>query len=152
MRARFLTAVAAIALPAACTLPTHIDLPGLPSVDLGALPRLPSTDHLTLIEIAGSRLDLDPSQNDALTALGSCADLVSYCASPTRALDACVDGARACATDTPWREHEPCCPSACRDAYHRARAGGATPAAAFRAVWFDQPDCFPGARAALEGQ
>src|SRR5678815_1089293 len=101
------------------------------------------------MEIAGSRLDLDPSQSDAITALGACADLVTYCAASS-SLDACVDQARTCTTSTPWDESESCCPVACRKAYHQKRSGGASPAAAFDAVWFEAPDCFPGVRTALE--
>ena len=88
------------------------------------------------MEVAGSRLDLDPSQSDAITALGACADLVTYCAASS-SLDDCVDRAHAC-------------PSACRVAYHEARSGGASPTAAFDRVWFETPDCFPGVREALE--
>ena len=120
----------------------------LPSVDLAVLPH-DATGRITLIEIAGSRIDLDPSQSDAITALGACADLVSYCAASS-SLDQCVDDARACATSSPWTEPESCCPSACRDAYHTARSGGASPEAAFDRVWFESPDCFPGVRSALE--
>jgi hypothetical protein len=120
----------------------------LPSVDLAVLPH-DASGRITLIEIAGSRIDLDPSQSDALTALGACADLVSYCAASS-SLDSCVDGARVCSTSTPWNESQSCCPSACRDAYHQARGAGASPASAFESVWFESPDCFPGARSALE--
>jgi hypothetical protein len=121
----------------------------LPSVDLSVLPH-DATGRVTLIEIAGSRLDLDPSQSDAITAQGACADLVTYCVSSSSTLDQCVDGARTCSTSTPWNESKSCCPSACRDAYHEARNGGADPAAAFDRVWFETPDCFPGVRSALE--
>jgi hypothetical protein len=120
----------------------------LPSVDLTVLPH-DAAGRITLMEIAGSRLDLDPSQSDAITALGACADLVSYCAASS-SLDQCVDDARTCATSTPWNESESCCPSACRAAYHQARSGGASPASAFDSVWFESPDCFPGVRSALE--
>jgi hypothetical protein len=132
-------------LLAACTIDIR-----LPSVDFSVLPH-DSSGRVTLIEIAGSRVDLDPSQSDAITALGSCADLVTYCtAAASSTLDQCVDDARTCATSTPWSESDACCPSACRDAYHQARNGGASDTAAFERVWFESPDCFPGVRSALE--
>lgn len=121
----------------------------LPRVDLAVLPH-DAAGRITLIEIAGSRLDLDPSQSDAITALGACADLVTYCVSSTSTLDACVDQARTCNTSTPWNESKSCCPSACRDAYHQARSGGASDTSAFNRVWFESPDCFPGVRTTLE--
>ena len=121
----------------------------LPAIDLSVLPH-DDDGRITLIEIAGSRVDLDPSQSDAITALGACADLVTYCAASSSSLDHCVDEARTCSTSTPWSESESCCPSACRDAYHDARNGGASPASAFDRVWFESPDCFPGVRSALE--
>ena len=120
----------------------------LPAVDLAVLPH-DATGRITVMEIAGSRLDLDPSQSDAITALGACADLVSYCAESS-SLDDCVHGARTCSTSTPWNESQSCCPSACGVAYDQARSGGASPTAAFDRVWFETPDCFPGARSALE--
>ncbi len=136
------------ALPLLVVAACVIDVPKLPDVDLAVLPR-DATGRITLIEIAGSRLDLDPSQSDAITALGACADLVSYCAASS-SLDQCVDDARTCATSTPWNESQSCCPAACRDAYHQARNAGASSAAAFDSVWFESPDCFPGVRSALE--
>jgi hypothetical protein len=119
----------------------------LPRVDLAVLPH-DADGRITMMEIAGSRLELDPSQSDAITALGACADLVSYCTASSP-LDQCVDSARACTTSTPWKE-DACCPTACRDAYHAARNGGASPTTAFDRVWFETPDCFPGVRTALE--
>jgi hypothetical protein len=132
-----------LVLLAACVIDVTI-----PSADLTVLPH-DATGRITLFEIAGSRLDLDPSQSDAITALGACADLVSYC-SESSSLDSCVDDARTCTTSTPWNESKACCPSACRDAYHGARNRGASPTSAFDAVWFESPDCFPGVRSALE--
>jgi len=120
----------------------------LPRVDLAVLPH-EADGRLTLIEIAGSRITLDPSQSDAITALGACADLVTYCAASS-SLDTCVDQAHTCSTSQPWTESESCCPSACRAAYHQARREGASPPVAFDRVWFETPDCFPGVRSALE--
>ncbi len=121
----------------------------LPAVDLAILPTN-ADGRITLMEVAGSRLDLDPSQSDAITALGACADLVTYCTESSSSLDECVDAARTCQTPTPWKESKPCCPAACSAAFHQARRDGASPTAAFDRVWFETPDCFPGVRSALE--
>src|SRR5690349_143367 len=35
-----------------------------------------------LADVANARIEIDPTQRDALTALGECADLLSYCYAP----------------------------------------------------------------------
>lgn len=103
-----------------------------------------------LAEVANARVELDPTQRDALTALGECADLLSYCyAPPNFTLASCFSSVRGCSTMEPWNEPA-CCPAACRDAFEREVAGGLAPNAALEKVLFRQPDCFPGVRAALE--
>ena len=129
------------------------DVPNPPEIDLKALGLPTSIDGAAeLIRVAGSRLDLDPTQNDAISALGRCSDLVTYCYAPGEySLDECLSRSRTCASRTPWTESEACCPKSCKDAYAAERQGGSAPLDAFEKVLFLEPDCFPGVRAALEG-
>lgn len=123
----------------------------LPKLDLSGLPTGADGKPI-LIEIAGSKIRLDPEQRDALTALGACTDMVAYCVEGGEAdLAGCVAQARECKTSTPWTE-SPCCPKGCQDAFAKAVKGGAQPLAAFDRTFFTQPDCFPGVRDALEGR
>jgi hypothetical protein len=104
---------------------------------------------LSVIRIANVRLELNPRLRDPLTALGACADLVTYCYSPpSQSLDQCMTSAPSCQTAQPWRENQ-CCPTACRTAYQTARRNGQTEMQAFESVFFQQPDCFPGVRQML---
>lgn len=127
-----------------------------------ALPQLPPISSLAvfssvgsgatklLADVSNARVEIDPTQSDALTALGECADLLSYCyAPPSFTLERCFSTARTCATSTPWME-QACCPQACHDAFTREVTAGLTPKAALEKVLFREPDCFPGVRAALE--
>lgn len=99
---------------------------------------------LSLLQIAGVRVEINPSLHDPLTALGACADLVTRCYQPPGApLDACVDSVRRCTTATPWRE-PPCCPVSCSTQFHRARAAGTAPMEAFEHVYLDAPTCIDG--------
>ena len=103
-----------------------------------------------LADVANARLELDPTQRDALTALGECADLVSYCYAPgAYSLGDCFDRSRSCLTQTPWTE-APCCPVTCKTAFAAEVATGASPRSALEKVLFREPDCFPGVREALE--
>lgn len=113
---------------------------------------LPKTSDgkFVLIEIARSRIDLDPTIQDPLTALGGCTDLITNCYDPSsNSLDSCVVNAKTCETAKPWEALAPCCPAACADAYATLRNGGTEELAAFDQVFFQQPDCFPGVTAAL---
>lgn len=127
-----------------------------------ALPQLPPISSLAVFSSAGSgatklladvsnaRVEIDPTQSDALTALGECADLLSYCyAPPSFTLERCFSTVRTCTTSTPWSE-QACCPQACHDAFTREVTAGLTPNAALEKVLFRELDCFPGVRAALE--
>lgn len=127
-----------------------------------ALPQLPPISSLAvfssvgagatklLADVSNARVEIDPTQRDALTALGECADLLSYCyAPPSFTLERCFSTARTCTTSTPWME-QACCPQACHDAFTREVTAGLTPKAALEKVLFREPDCFPGVRAALE--
>jgi hypothetical protein len=124
-----------------------------------ALPQLPPIASLAvfgtgatklLADVANARVEIDPTQSDALTALGECADLLSYCyAPPSFTLDRCFSTVRTCTTSTPWTE-QACCPQACHDAFTSEVTAGLTPKAALEKVLFREPDCFPGVRAALE--
>jgi hypothetical protein len=100
----------------------------------------------SLLEIAGSRLEINPSLHDPLTALGACADLVTGCYGPTMPLDRCVAGARACTTAQPWNESA-CCPVACQQRFAQQRQAGRAPLDAFENVFFTEPNCFPGVQA-----
>ncbi len=128
------------------------ELPALPKLDLPNVP-LPKKDGiLDLIETPAGSLQIDPRGSDAITALGSCTDLITYCFQPgERSLDECVEAVPRCRTSEPWKEDE-CCPSACADAYSQAREKGQEPIAAFEKAFFLEPDCFPGVRALLEGK
>ena len=98
----------------------------------------------TFVQIAGVRLDLDPTARDPITALGACADQVTRCFSPPeRSLDQCVYAVRACATTAPWNE-QACCPVACRDGYRQMRDAGSAPFDAFQRVYLDAPTCVAG--------
>ncbi len=135
--------MAVVALASCRTL----EPPALPPVTL-PLPQAPDGTGL-LMQLDRARLELDPTLRDPITAVGACADLVSYCVGPD-SIDTCVARAPACATSQPWNEARPCCPSACADAYRQARRAGQSELDAFQDVFFRQPDCFPGVRAALE--
>lgn len=102
-----------------------------------------------LIEVAGSRLELSPTLDDALTRLGACTDAITYCYAPgEHSLDACVSGIATCdATLNPAG----CCPQECRRAYEAARARGQEELAAFDEAFFSRPGCFPGVERLLEG-
>lgn len=154
-----LRSVCAALLLAAALLPSlacdgKVKLPDLPKVDLPSVP-LPKlgAGKLLLIEASRARVELDPTVDDALTALGACTDLVTYCYAPgERSLDQCVEAAPACASARPWEEDAACCPKACASAYEKARKGGAAPLDALEQTFFLAPDCFPGVRALLEAE
>lgn len=123
------------------------------------LPTLPPVPNLLVLgtgatkllaDVSNARVELDPTQSDALTALGQCADLLTYCyAPPAVTLERCFASARTCTTSTPWDEPA-CCPRACHEAFTREVQGGLAPNRALEKVLFLEPDCFPGVRAALE--
>jgi hypothetical protein len=141
-----LTLLVALAIMPGCK---KLELPQPPPL---TLPSLPGSDGLgELIQVAGSRLSLDPTRRDPITAVGRCADLVTYCYQQgDRDLDVCVENARACASDEPWKEKDDCCPAGCLEEFTRARSAGEAGLEAFERVFFLEPDCFPGVRQALE--
>ncbi len=102
------------------------------------------------MELNQARLELDPTVNDPITALGGCADLISYCVGADVTLDTCVESARSCSSNEPWREPTPCCPSPCKASFADARRKGTEALTAFESVFFDAPDCFPGVRSSME--
>jgi hypothetical protein len=126
-------------------------LPSLPPVSsLAVFAPVGAGATKLLADVSNARVELDPTQRDALTALGECADLLSYCyAPPSFTLATCFSTVRGCATSQPWTE-DACCPAACRDAFTREVTAGLAPKAALEKVLFREPDCFPGVRAALE--
>lgn len=108
---------------------------------------LPNTEdgHPILIQIPGAQLELDPELRDAITALGSCADLLMGCVEPeVRSLDDCFFSAPRCATDTPWNEGAACCPESCFVRYAELRLGGAEELPALETSLFVERTCFPG--------
>jgi hypothetical protein len=150
---RILLVVAMLPLGLACEQVEKIDPPDLPEVDVPnlSLPKSPS-GNLVLIENPLGGLQLDPRGDDAITALGACTDLITYCFEPgARSLDECVQAAPQCKTSRPWDEGS-CCPAACVDAYDSARKRGQEPFTALEQTFFLEPDCFPGVRALLEGR
>ena len=151
LRALLFMAVLPVGL--ACEQVKHIDPPDLPKLDVPnlSLPKRPS-GKFVLIENPLGGLQLDPQGDDAITALGSCTDLITYCYEPgARSVDECVQAAPQCKTSKPWEEAD-CCPAACVDAYAKARDRGQETFAAFEQTFFLEPDCFPGVRALLEGK
>jgi len=106
-----------------------------------------------LADVGNSRLEIDPTVKDPLTGLAACADSISYCyAPPSVSISQCFASVRKCTSATdPWNESTPCCPSACQTAYDAEVAGGMGHVQALEKVLFREPDCYPGARAALEG-
>ncbi len=150
---RALLIVAMLPMGLACEKVSKIDPPDLPKVDVPnlSLPKRPS-GKFVLIENPLGGLQLDPQGDDAITALGSCTDLITYCFEPgARSLDECVEAVPQCKTSKPWDEDE-CCPSACVDTYSKARKRGQEAIASFEQTFFLEPDCFPGVRALLEGR
>ena len=94
--------------------------------------------------VAPPDLGFDPSQNDAITAYGHCAQLVLDCVEAQGLDDACVEGVRVCATDRPWEEDEWCCARDCVERYQARRAIGEEIFSAVLAVFRDERDCMPG--------
>jgi hypothetical protein len=144
--------IALAVLLSSCSLipPSNDGMTKLPTENLGFFASVGSSARKLLADVGNARVELDPTQQDALTALGACADLLSYCyAPPDVTIAMCWGRARVCQTETPWTE-EACCPVTCRDAFVDEVNRGLTPAAAVEKVLFLEPDCFPGVRAALE--
>ena len=121
--------------------------PALPNLEVLPLPRVDA--GWILIEASTARIEVDPTAQDAITAVGACSDLITYCVGSSRGLDDCVASAPACLTDQPWLE-KPCCPAACKAAYTGARADD-PPTRSFERAFFETPDCFPGLTNALQG-
>lgn len=120
-----------------------------PKVDLSLLPGVDGASKL-LMDVGQARIEIDPTQSDAITALGECADEVTYCyARGAVDLPGCVEATPTCASATPWTEAT-CCPSDCKTAYAKAVKKGEAPVDAMERIFFLEPDCFPGVRAALE--
>jgi hypothetical protein len=126
---------------------TPPDLTPLLAAVFGASP------NKLLADVANTKLELDPTVKDPLTGLASCADFISYCyAPPNITVSECFARARKCETTEPWTESSPCCPTQCQTAYDDEVGRGMGHVQALEKVLFREPDCYPGARAALEGQ
>lgn len=123
----------------------------LPVVPTLPLPKT-ADGNFNLIDIGMGSIDLDPTVKDPLTALGGCTDLITKAYDPAaKSLDAAVSESKACETLTPWTALAACCPSPCKTAYATARANGADDFAAFDAVFFQDPSCFPGVKELVGG-
>lgn len=115
--------------------------------DLSGLPEDLRTDPLVSND-GGLPVTFDEGKADAITAWADCAAVLAACLEARDgAFDACVGGVPTCATNEPWYEDTPCCPSACVDAYQAARAGGTTSFDAFVEVFAIDPGCVPGLEA-----
>ena len=124
-----------------------------PVINLALLVALSTSTNKFLAETANARLEVDPTARDPLTALGECADAVSYCyAPPLLGITECLASVRHCETETPWLETLPCCPKACVTAFSAELQAGQSEMQALETVFFREPDCFPGVRAALEAK
>ena len=120
------------------------DPPPPQDIENAGLPQL-ANGRLLALAIPGGQLELDPTRRDPVTALGACTHWISSCVEPeSRSLDDCARSAPACLTDRPWEEDAVCCPTACFDAYERARQSGTEPMTAFPEVYFRGATCFPG--------
>lgn len=123
-----------------------------PNIDVELFASLGSGATKLLADASNARVEIDPTLRDPLTALGECADLLSYCyAPPQTTLSSCFKSVRVCESNEPWRE-KPCCPSACATAFEAEVAAGLTELQALEKVLFREPDCAPQVRAALEGK
>ncbi len=149
-RSTRLLPLAVVVFVLGCEVPEKLPKIDPPDLDPSSW-SLPKTEGglWEIIEVAGSRLALNPAQEDPITAVGRCADLVTGCYEGGSTLDACVASARACRTQEPWKEDDDCCPSACATAFEAERKLGTAPLEAFEKAFFTAPDCFPGVRAAL---
>lgn len=133
---------------AGCPKSEFVEPPDSP-VDVTVFPVVAGGSRL-FADVNGARLEFDPTVKDALVALGQCVDATTYCYKPgQQELSWCLQHTRTCATDAPWNER-PCCPQACKDAFESTVEGGLAPSAAIEKVFFQDKDCFPGVRAALE--
>ena len=162
VRAAFAVVIVVVAGGGACPaidLPFDAGpLPDLPPLSLPPLPELPDLSTLphpdgnaVLIQISDSRLEIDPTASDAITAVGTCTDLIAYCVAPSRSIETCVAATPTCRTEQPWTEAIPCCPGACHSDFAAAVAAGADPLAAFTDTFFRGATCFPGVADALAG-
>jgi hypothetical protein len=121
-----------------------------PPIEVTLFDAVGSTEQRLIADTANARLEIDPTVKDPLTALGECADLISYCyAPPAFDLTACFAQARTCTTQQPWAE-KACCPQSCKDAFAAELAKGTAHKDALEKVLFRQPDCFPGVVPFLE--
>lgn len=135
--------------------PPKVDIPPIPVLDglKLPLPKTPDGKYL-LMELSQAHLEVDPTVRDAITVVGNCTDLVTYCYKPDSALtlDVCVAGAKTCTTEQPWTEAVGCCPKKCQEDFATERLKGTGGAEALDLVFFERKDCWPGLANALEGK
>ena len=147
LRMRLPLLLAAV-LVAGCPPSEYVEPPDSP-LDVTLFPVVAGGSRI-FADVNGARLEFDPTVKDAIVALGQCVDATTYCYKPgQKELSWCLQHTRTCTTDAPWNE-KPCCPQACKDAFESTVDGGVAPSVAIEKVFFQDKDCFPGVRAALE--
>lgn len=147
---RLVALAAAAVWIAGCPPPSpYVEPPDSP-LDITLFPVVAGGSRL-FADVAGARLEFDPTVKDAIVALGQCVDATSYCYAPgtSKSLSWCLQNTRTCETAAPWNE-KPCCPQACKDAFEAAVDGGVPPSDAIEKIFFVDKECFPGVREALE--
>jgi hypothetical protein len=150
MRVTILVVAAAVGLSACPAEESHYVEPPDSPLDIALFPVVPGGSRL-FADVAGARLEFDPTVKDAIVAVGQCVDATTYCYAPgtDKTLSFCLQNTRTCATTAPWNE-KPCCPQACKDAFESTVDGGMPPSAAIEKVFFVDRTCFPGLVEALE--
>ena len=112
---------------------------------LNTLPKNPTTNRPTFIQLPEGSLEYDDSAPTPVTAVGGCTNWVTACYQPgVRELDDCARSAPACATDKPWLESGLCCPKKCFSDYRVKRLSGIPDLDAFFEVYVMDGSCFPG--------
>ncbi len=121
-----------------------------PSIDLTVFSAVGGSASKLLADVGNARLEIDPTQKDALTALGHCADLLSYCyAAGGATVTQCFARSAKCTTSEPWNEQQPCCAQKCADDFEAAMSGGMNHVDALERVLF-RDYCMPGVRELME--
>jgi hypothetical protein len=149
---RLVPLLAAVWLLGCPTEPSpYVEPPDNP-IDLTLFEVVPGGSRI-FADVAGARLEFDPTVKDAIVAVGQCVDATTYCYTPgsSKTLSWCLQNTRTCATSAPWNE-KPCCPQACKDSFEATVDGGMPPSAAIEKVFFVDKTCFPGLVEALEAR
>lgn len=115
----------------------------LPFDAIDALPSNPVTGRPILFEVADGSLELD-TERTPIVAVGACMHWITSCYVPgERELDDCARSAPNCSTNTPWLEHNLCCPGSCFGQYKARRLAGVADSKALLDVYVTEGSCFP---------